>query len=53
MISDPPVAEAPVSSPADEEAAAAAKQMLAATEKLRARLPLMQGDPVPEQPTEP
>ena len=34
----------------DEAAEAAAEQMLAATEKLRARLPMMQGE-VPSQPT--
>jgi hypothetical protein len=51
-MSEPPVATAPVGAPPDDEATAAAEQMLAATEKLRARLPMMQGDPVPDQPTE-
>ena len=34
----------PVADPAAEAASAAAEQMLAATEKLRAKLPMMQGE---------
>ena len=53
MISDQPVTASPLNAPPADEAAAAAEQMLAATEKLRAKLPMMKGDPVPQQSTEP
>ena len=50
-MSDQPVANAPETVIEDAQAADAAEQMLAATEKLRARLPMMQGEPIPPQPT--
>ena len=53
MISDQPVTTTPDSASEDDEAAAAAEQMLAATEKLRAKLPMMQGETVPAQTKEP
>jgi hypothetical protein len=52
VISDPPVTATPDSASENDEAAAAAEQMLAATEKLRAKLPMVQGDSVPAQPQE-
>jgi hypothetical protein len=52
LISEPPLT-APDASRDDDEAAAAAEQMQAATEKLRARLPMMKGNAVPPQPSEP
>ena len=51
MVSEQQVPAAPGADvETDEAAATAAEQMLAATEKLRARLPMMQGE-VPSQPT--
>lgn len=49
--SEQPVPAAPELGLESDEAAYAAEQMLAATEKLRARLPMMQGEVVPAQPT--
>jgi hypothetical protein len=49
-MSDQPVADAPETAIDRDEAADAAEQMLAATEKLRARLPMMKGEPIPAQP---
>ena len=51
MISEQPVPVAPDVVLPQDEAASAAEQMLAATEKLRAKLPMMQGEVVPAQPT--
>lgn len=50
------VSEQPVKTPPEpvidlDEAADAADQMLKATEKLRAKLPMMQGEPIPAQST--
>ena len=50
MLSDLPASATPDTGAATSEGADAAEQMAAATESLRAKLPLLQGEGVPVDP---